>query len=280
MSIEATKWAWQVNVSSSSQRLVLLALSDRAGQEGLSYPSIARIQKDTLLNRKTIFKHLNDLEVLGIIVDTGERCGRGTKVYKLRLELCEYPVPKKDNTVHISSPKTDDLDAQPVPKLVSQNYPPVPILPMTSTNFTNDQSQNWDTELYKGTIKELVRENSESSSSESANKKPIQSTRKNQLDLSELPAGISTESAQAFIDHRKMLKAPISQRGLDLSMQEAAKAYQIGLTPQQAIDETILAGWKGIKIEWLANRMATHKRISSNQPINSDSTQWAENLGV
>ncbi|MFN4187680.1 MAG: helix-turn-helix domain-containing protein, partial [Acinetobacter johnsonii] len=46
MSIDATRWAWTAPVNNSSQRLVLLSLADRAGEEHTAWPSIDRLAKD------------------------------------------------------------------------------------------------------------------------------------------------------------------------------------------------------------------------------------------
>ncbi|BCB62199.1 hypothetical protein HaloA020_29000 [Halomonas sp. A020] len=76
------------------------------------------------------------------------------------------------------------------------------------------------------------------------------------LDLTDLPNGVSAEAAKAFIDHRKALKKPLTQRALMLALGEAVKASEAipGMTPDEAIDEAILAGWQGVKAQWLINR--------------------------
>ncbi|MCE6410064.1 helix-turn-helix domain-containing protein [Acinetobacter baumannii] len=83
MSLDATIWAFKAEVKTSSQRLVLLALADRAGESHKCYPSIKRMVKDTLLNRKTIIKVLDELEASSFIKFTGEITGNGVKVYQL-----------------------------------------------------------------------------------------------------------------------------------------------------------------------------------------------------
>lgn len=77
------------------------------------------------------------------------------------------------------------------------------------------------------------------------------------LDLTNLPNGVSEDAAKAFIDHRKALKKPLTQRALMLAMGEAMKASEAipDMTPDQAIDEAILAGWQGVKAQWLINRV-------------------------
>lgn len=83
MSLDATIWAFKAEVKTSSQRLVLLALADRAGESHKCYPSIKRMVKDTVLNRKTVIKVLDELESISLIRFTGEISGNGVKVYQL-----------------------------------------------------------------------------------------------------------------------------------------------------------------------------------------------------
>lgn len=83
MSVDATRWAWGVDVNSSTKRLVLLSLADRAGEEHTCYPSTKRVMKDTCLDRKTILKAITDMISDGLIFDTGDRKGNGVRVLKL-----------------------------------------------------------------------------------------------------------------------------------------------------------------------------------------------------
>lgn len=83
MSVDATRWAWKVEVSSSTKRLVLLALADRAGEDHTCFPSAVRMTKDTNLNRKTVLTAISDLIEDGLVLDTGDRKGNGVRVLKL-----------------------------------------------------------------------------------------------------------------------------------------------------------------------------------------------------
>lgn len=83
MSVDATNWAWRAPVKSSSRRVVLLSLADRAGEDHRCFPSVSRLAVDTCLDRKTVMKALDELKQLGFILDTGETRGKGAKVYQL-----------------------------------------------------------------------------------------------------------------------------------------------------------------------------------------------------
>lgn len=102
----------------------------------------------------------------------------------------------------------------------------------------------------------------------------------NAIDLSNLPDSISEDSAKAFIEHRKAIKAPLTQRAFDLAIAEALKGPEIGITPEQALDETMLAGWKGVKIGWLQRRLCTLQRGGQQpQGVTEEQTDWVNDLG-
>lgn len=85
MSIDATRWAWTAPVNDSSQRLVLLSLADRASDDHTAWPSIERLAKDTVLDKKTVQKVILELIKLSLVKDTGERKGSTKRVRVLKL---------------------------------------------------------------------------------------------------------------------------------------------------------------------------------------------------
>ena len=105
MSVNATRFAWECDLSKttkrSAKRLVLLALADRANKENTCFPSIARVVKDTSMDRKTIMNTINDLITLGLISDTGERKGGTNQVRVLKINVDKqesYPQSCSDST--------------------------------------------------------------------------------------------------------------------------------------------------------------------------------------
>ena len=91
MSVNATRFAWECDLSKttkrSAKRLVLLALADRANKENTCFPSIARVVKDTGMDRKTVMNTINDLITLGLVSDTGERKGGTNQVRVLKINV-------------------------------------------------------------------------------------------------------------------------------------------------------------------------------------------------
>jgi len=265
MSNDATHWAWHQNVSSASERLVLLSMAERAGEEHCCWPSVARLELDTKLNRKTIFGCINKLISQGLLFDTGKRKGRtaSVKVYQLigvnGREEQRKSSPKIGTTKQ--SQNRGKLDDQKPGQLKIQA---VPILPSSRPKSgTTKQYQNRDIEpVNLEPIKEPIKIN---------NKKNHK-----QLDFRNLPSGVSEAGARAFADHRKALKVPLTQHGFELSMREAAKSVDIGITPDEVIDETIQAGWRGINIKWLENRI----RPGSNGNANSNRVNYSAKLST
>ncbi|OEJ66585.1 helix-turn-helix domain-containing protein [Magnetovibrio blakemorei] len=67
MSLDATIWAWQQEKISSSEKLVLLSMADRANENHICWPSVTRLSKDTCLHRETIMKAVENLSKAGKI---------------------------------------------------------------------------------------------------------------------------------------------------------------------------------------------------------------------
>ncbi|MBF7690848.1 helix-turn-helix domain-containing protein [Acinetobacter pollinis] len=144
MSLDATLWAWKAPVQTSTQRLVLISLADRAGEDHTCFPSYERLTKDTLLNRKTIVKVISELIGLQLIQDTGERKGvtRQVKVYRLTGVIGrEETVPKTEqsqkrnssNIGTLNSPKNGTLNS---PNIGTQNLSSnLPIEPINIKNW-------------------------------------------------------------------------------------------------------------------------------------------------
>lgn len=95
MSIDALRWAFQQQNITSSQKLVLLALADRADASDECYPSIAQIRLDTCLKADTICSATRALEVIGLI--TRQRRHNNSTVYRLVGVPSRHQIPETGN---------------------------------------------------------------------------------------------------------------------------------------------------------------------------------------
>jgi hypothetical protein len=60
---------------------------------------------------------------------------------------------------------------------------------------------------------------------------------------------LTTEQAEAVLQHRKSIKAPLTQRSAKLLATELAKCPD----PNAAADTMMLRGWRGFEASWLVN---------------------------
>lgn len=85
MSFQAMSWAIAQEFARSSEKFVLVCMSNYADERGICYPSISRLEKDTCQDRKTIIGNIKKLIDAGYLADTGRRVGEtgGVIVYRL-----------------------------------------------------------------------------------------------------------------------------------------------------------------------------------------------------
>ncbi len=154
MSLDATVWAWKKQFtqvkggpSPALKKLVLLSMADRADEQHCCYPSTTRLAEDCQINKKTLFKILDELILDGVIFDTGERKGRTKQVIVYRLigvQGREQTVPTLEH-LEDESLDTQGLNSETVPILEQYQYFPerVPTFPLNSTNIgTRNLSKN------------------------------------------------------------------------------------------------------------------------------------------
>ncbi|MFG0589062.1 helix-turn-helix domain-containing protein [Acinetobacter sp. YQ_14] len=158
MSLDATVWAWKKQFtqvkggpSPALKKLVLLSMADRADEQHCCYPSTGRLAEDCQINKKTLFKILEELISDGVIFDTGERKGRTKQVIVYRLigvQGREQTVPTLEH-LEDESLDTQGLNSETVPILEQyQHFPErVPTFPLNSTNIgTRNLSKNLSVE--------------------------------------------------------------------------------------------------------------------------------------
>lgn len=119
--------------------------------------------------------------------------------------------------------------------------------------------------------------------------------KKEEFDFTKLPVQISAEDAKNFIEHRKLIKKPLTQRAFVLAIQNFCfVASELGLKtihletgeqrtgPEQLIDYTIEAGWQSVKADWVRNRESSNQQQASSNgqrypaPLTADdlSGEW------
>ena len=86
MNDAAWDWAWHCRGLTQTRRLVLLALAERADDEGETcLPPLRRLERMTGLSRRGIAKTLNALEAAGLVARERDECD-GSTAYRLLLD--------------------------------------------------------------------------------------------------------------------------------------------------------------------------------------------------
>lgn len=106
--------------------------------------------------------------------------------------------------------------------------------------------------------------------------------RKNEkLDLSKLPEDLSPNAWEDFLKYRKAIKAPITtQTAVDRIAAEICKAKEAGMPPDKALGETMAAGWRGVKCEWLLNREKAEQQAEQIPRSETDLLLYAKRKGL
>ena len=66
---------------------------------------------------------------------------------------------------------------------------------------------------------------------------------------------IREDVARGFIEHRKALKSPLSERAVTILCNELQRIKAAGIDPNDALDMAIERGWRSCKLEWVLNAM-------------------------
>ena len=138
MSIEAMQWAFKQNIKPSSVKFVLVSLGDNAQKDGLAWPSLADLTEKTGQDRKTVISALDRLEVMGYLVDTGDRKGRSgqVKIYRFNFNRVDKSTdfPESNSSESGTVAGVDSRNSgETVPFFPVDNSEQVPILSTEST---------------------------------------------------------------------------------------------------------------------------------------------------
>jgi len=228
MSLDATIWAWKQEIT-STQKLVLLSLADRAGEKDDCYPSIKRLVHDTGLNRKTIMKAIQDMTALGLLDSKRKAFGR-SNTYSL------IGVQHREDKSHNVSEGPRRNHSSPKNGTYGKN---------TSSSPKNGTSVVPKTGLLK--VPKLGPKPTIEPSKESLKEKNIK--KENLIDCfsdDEKPL------VQILIDHRQEIKAPLkTERATRMLIKELNHyAQEWGITLDDTLDYWLSKRWQSIDVSY------------------------------
>lgn len=110
MSVRAMSWAWSTPTDTPSERLVLLALADHAGEDGECWPGSASLAAKTGLSEGSVRRYITRLDERGILEKVERRRRKdgtlGTWIYRLRLDVdfrADRPDPERTKAQRVTS---------------------------------------------------------------------------------------------------------------------------------------------------------------------------------
>jgi len=124
MSVDATRSTWLLTKKqvTPTQKFILLALADRAGEDGECWPSVKRIVTDTGYDRETVIANRLQLIEMGLIELTGRMFGRTKQIPEMKLIYINRREGKSTNE---SQEETNSRQTPTVTNLNSRQTPTV-----------------------------------------------------------------------------------------------------------------------------------------------------------
>jgi DNA-binding transcriptional ArsR family regulator len=207
MSIALMTMVWKTSLP-SGQKMVLLALCDNANDQGECYPSVTMLAEKCSMGERTVQQHIADLEAAGIV--TREmRTGRSTMYHINPRKIC---TPAKSAPPQISHPTP--ADSAPPPPQISHPTP-ADSAPITINEPSIESSRNRQRRA-----------------------KPVAIA---------LPDWLPPDVWQSWVEYRKSIKAPLTDKAATLCLAKLMKLREAGQDPVAVIDQSIMSGkWTGL----------------------------------
>lgn len=76
--------------------------------------------------------------------------------------------------------------------------------------------------------------------------------------LANNPHGIAEQVLSDWLQSRKASRASVSETVWLGILRELAKCADAGISPESALIEAVMAGWRGFKFEWIKNRLSAN----------------------
>ena len=229
MSIRLMNEAWSYPLN-SHEKIVLLAISDCANDEGLAYPSYIALMKKTGMAKATLAKHLKILREVGLIKSANHS---------------EFGKGKKVNLYTISSraelPYSSDIELkEKIKELRAKSSTP------KSSTLEPAKVQNVDTK-------------SSTLEHESPIEPPIKETSLPKKPKFTLPSNIDDMRWQEWMKVRAKKRAANTDRAKQLLLETLLDCESLGYDTNKVMDTAVKRSWAGLEVEWLVNAGLTPK---------------------
>lgn len=246
MSRIANDWVWKQNIKPATHKLILLAMADRADEYHCCYPSIARLERDTGLDRKTIQKGISNMIACGLLSDTGKRVGTTNKVRVLRMNIPSESSQNRDSSPADNNPKNGNVPKNGNnPKNGTLNDPNFGTLNDPKNGMQNHPIEPPNEPLppsgvsARATADDDQPKFSEPPPEPSPHAKPKRQSREEAFVAFVVERGVDEETARCWWQYRD--GKPMTSKAWE---RHCAQAEAAGITPQAAADYTAGREWR------------------------------------
>ena len=246
MSRIANDWVWKQNIKPATHKLILLAMADRADEYHCCYPSIARLERDTGLDRKTIQKGISNMIACGLLSDTGKRVGTTNKVRVLRMNIPSESSQNRDSLPADNNPKNGNVPKNGNnPKNGTLNDPNFGTLNDPKNGMQNHPIEPPNEPLPPSGVSARATaapspEFPEPPPESPPHAKPKRQSREEAFVAFVVERGVDEETARCWWQYRD--GKPMTSKAWE---RHCAQADAAGISPQAAADYTAGRGWAG-----------------------------------
>ena len=228
---KATDFAWEAPVTSSSERLVILALAKFSDDAGRCFPSVEKLTAITHLNRKTVFSALKALSQSGVV--SAQKSERNANRYQLNYALCRTENGTTENGTAVvpktGQPVVPNLGHKQISEHINEQIREEPLPPPSPLAKREAQTHLFSLAEIPDASKEKTRTQ--------AFKPP------------ELGVELTESAFRDWMTVRKAKHSPLTETAWK---HFKAQVLRSELSIQQAVELCATKGWISINAEWQA----------------------------
>lgn len=234
---KATDFAWEAPVTSSSERLVILALAKFSDDAGRCFPSVEKLTAITHLNRKTVFSALKALSQSGVV--SAQKSERNANRYQLNYALCRTENGTTENGTtengtavvpKTGQPVVPNLGHKQISEHINEQIREEPLPPPSPAAKREAQTHRFS-------LAEIPDASKEKTRTHQAFKPP------------ELGVELTESAFRDWMTVRKAKHSPLTETAWK---HFKAQVLRSELSIQQAVELCATKGWISINAEWQA----------------------------
>ena len=234
---KATDFAWEAPVTSSSERLVILALAKFSDDAGRCFPSVEKLTAITHLNRKTVFSALKALSQSGVV--SAQKSERNANRYQLNYALCRTENGTTENGTtengtavvpKTGQPVVPNLGHKQISEHINEQIREEPLPPPSPAAKREAQTHRFS-------LSEIPDASKEKTRTHQAFKPP------------ELGVELTESAFRDWMTVRKAKHSPLTETAWK---HFKAQVLRSELSIQQAVELCATKGWISINAEWQA----------------------------